>query len=177
VLQKGVEGVKPIFFILPALCLGLGVWLGTSNMEPETLTVTEYETVEVIREVPIIQTVTRVETETEIVERAVTLSDFKNTDDLEHWLEDNHIDHAIMLYTSGKKFDCDDYARRLVNDARKDGYEMWVQVVFHPYRIPGSGRLITEKGSGHALCGVVIGNEWYFVEPQSDEYWPVAQVD
>ena len=42
-----------------------------------------------------------------LVEVPVELRNFENTDELEEWLEDNYIDHAVMLYTDGKKFDCD----------------------------------------------------------------------
>ena len=113
----------------------------------------------------------------EIVEVPVELGDFESTEELENWLSENHIDEAVMLYASGKRFDCDDYARRLIKDARADGFQLWLQVLLPDYRRPDTGERVTESDEAHALCSAIIGDRLYFIEPQTDDYWFVAKVD
>ena len=113
----------------------------------------------------------------EIVEVAVELRNFESTEELENWLSENHIDEAVMLYASGKRFDCDDYARRLIKDARADGFQLWLQVLLPDYRRPDTGERVTESDEAHALCSAIIGDRLYFIEPQTDDYWFVAKVD
>ena len=111
------------------------------------------------------------------VEIPIKLRNFENTEELESWLEDNYIDHADMGYISGKPFDCDDYALRLIKDARRDGYEMYLQVLMPRYRRPDNNKLVTHSKEAHAVCSVIIGDNLYFIEPQTDEYWLAAKVD
>ena len=113
----------------------------------------------------------------EIVEVPVELGDFESTEELENWLSENHIDEAVMLYADGKRFDCDDYARRLIKDARADGFQLWLQVLLPDYRRPDTGERVTESDQAHALCSAIIGDRLYFIEPQTDDYWFVAKVD
>ena len=113
----------------------------------------------------------------EIVEVAVELRNFESTEELENWLSENHIDEAVMLYASGKRFDCDDYARRLIKDARADGFQLWLQVLLPDYRRLDTGERVTESDQAHALCSAIIGDRLYFIEPQTDDYWFVAKVD
>lgn len=113
----------------------------------------------------------------ETVAVAVELRDFDTTEELENWLCENHIDEAVMLYASGRRFDCDDYARRLIKDARADGFQLWFQVLLPDYRRPDNGERVTDSDEAHALCSVIIGNGLYFIEPQTDDYWFVAKMD
>jgi len=107
----------------------------------------------------------------------IELREFETTEELEGWLAENHIDEAIMLYASGKEFDCDDYTRRLIRDAKTDGYQLWFQVLPPDYRRPDTGERLTKNDEAHALCSAIIGNRLFFIEPQTDDYWFVAEVD
>ena len=141
--------------------------------DPQVEVVTEVITIEAER---IVEKVVEVPVEVE-VEVPIKLREFESTEELESWLEENHIDEAVMLYASGKKFDCDDYARRLIKDAGTDGFQLWLQVLLPDYRHPDTGERITKRDEAHALCSAIIGNKLYFIEPQTDEYWFVADVD
>ena len=110
----------------------------------------------------------------------VHLQPFQSLQDLKNWLGISHVDHAVMLKETGGKlqpYDCDDYALRLARDARRDKYELWVQIIIGEYKHPDTGKVLVKRGKAHALNMAVIGNECYFIEPQTDEVWRVAKVD
>ena len=157
----------------------LGGYIGQEVYEPKVIVEEKIEYVEKPIKELIVQVEERiVEVPVEVpVEVSQKLRDFESTEELEAWLEENYIDQAVMLYASGKKFDCDDYALRLIKDADKDGYRMFLQVIYHPYRKPLTGEVASRKGANHAVCSVIIGNNVYFIEPQTDEYWLAAEVD
>jgi len=111
-----------------------------------------------------------IRTEEVVVEVPVGLRGFESTEELESWLAENHINEAVMLYAGGKEFDCDDYARRLIKDARADGYQLWFQVLLPNYQRSDTGKRLTDNNQAHALCSAIIGNKVFFIEPQTDEY-------
>lgn len=133
-------------------------------VEYETQIVTEY--VEVPVEVP-------VEVEVEVPQK---LRRFDSVEELEDWLEQNPVDHTKFIYDHGLG-DCDDYALELVEDAKLDGFEMWFQVLHHPYRQPITDKLLTKKSADHAVCSVIISDEVYYIEPQTDEIWLAGYID
>ena len=169
--------------VVVASCVGffVGGYVNEILMEPEIVEVPVPVEVEVVRckepEKEVIYLEAEPIIETVEVEVPCKLGDFESTQELEEWLASNYIDEAVMLYASGKKFDCDDYALRLIKDARKDGYEMYLQVLMPRYRRPDNNQLVTQNKEAHAICSVIIGNNLHFIEPQTDEYWLVAQVD
>lgn len=101
---------------------------------------------------------------------------FDSVGELEDWLEQNPVDHTKFIYDHGLG-DCDDYALELIEDAKLDGFEMWFQVLHHPYRQPITGKLLTTKSADHAVCSVIISDEVYYIEPQTDEIWLAAYID
>ena len=159
----------------------LGGYVSEIAAEPEVIELpVEIEVVkwkEPEKEVIYLEAAPITETVEVIVEVPMGLRNFENTEELEKWLEDNYVDHAVMLYMGVKKFDCDDYALRLIKDAKADGFQLWFQVLPPSYKRPDTGERITKSNEAHALCSAIIGNELYFIEPQTDEYWFVAEVD
>lgn len=106
---------------------------------------------------------------------------FESTDELEGFLEESDVDHHMYVnITVGQDwstYDCDDYAIALRNAALSKGFHMNIQAVWN-YRRPDTGELITTGGNeGHALNSTIIGNEVYFIEPQTDDYWLAAYLD
>jgi len=162
-------------------CFMAGGALNERVMKPEVVEVSVK--VEVVKwmepekEVIYLEAEPVIETMEVVVEVPIKLREFQSTEELESWLEENHIDEAVMLYASGKKFDCDDYTRRLIKDARADGYQLWFQVLLPNYRRPDTGERITERDEAHALSSAIIGDKLYFIEPQTDDYWFVVGVD
>ena len=97
---------------------------------------------------------------TEIVEIPIELREFSGEAHLEHWL--THRDDTIRLVSGAdfNSYDCDDYARQLVSQARRDGYDVWVDLV-----------------GEHMICGTIMGNDYYRIEPQTGEHWKETELD
>jgi len=95
------------------------------------------------------------------------LSEFESVHKLEIWLEINPVNETkyyVITDDGWVKGDCDDYAIHLVEDARKDGYDLHFQI-----------DMIGKRG--HALNCAIIGNGCYFIEPQTDKVWRVGYLD
>lgn len=128
---------------------------------------------------PVLVEVEREVVRVEIVEVPRKLRTFQDTRELEGWLERNDVDSRLYLDEKMglSSYDCDDFARNLAKKAIEDGYYMWVQVLHHPYRRRDNNQLLTRPGEAHAICSVFIGNNCYYVEPQTDEYWLAVVTD
>jgi hypothetical protein len=83
-------------------------------------------------------------------------AEFASVDELKAWLAQDDTDSTLYIYGSGciLEYDCDDYAIALVRNALADGYSVSLQI----------------EGE-HMLNSTIIGNEIYFIEPQSDKVW------
>ena len=96
------------------------------------------------------------------------------------WAMGNFVHHIvsimILLSRHFRTYDCEDYALALRDDAYSKGFHMNIQAVWD-YRRPDTGELITEYNEGHAVNSTIIGNEMYFIEPQTDEYWLATYLD
>jgi len=125
--------------------------------------------VEIIKAVPI-----------EIVKKVpMKLREFNDVNELEKFLEESDADSVAYLKFDKdgtvdltlRDYDCEDYAIALRDLAHEAGYLMSFQLVKN-YRMP-NGKFLTS----HALNSVIIGNELYFIEPQTDEYWLETRLD
>ena len=65
---------------------------------------------------------------------------------------------------SSDEYDCDDYALELQRRASKDGYLMSVTI-------------IEKDDQPHMINLVTIGNDVYYIEPQTDEVWFYIYLD
>jgi len=59
-------------------------------------------------------------------------------------------------------YDCDDFSFDLVNNAKTKGY------IIHP-------EVLIEQG--HMICWTLVGNKVYLIEPQTDEYIAISNLD
>jgi len=100
-----------------------------------------------------------------LVEKPIELREFVSLQKLVDWLEQDDTDST--LYFTGtvdfsnnpsSKYDCDDFAYRLQKSALAEGYLM-------------STEIIVKKGAQHMINSTSIGNNIYFIEPQTDEVW------
>ena len=111
-----------------------------------------------------------VEVEIEIVKEVpIELKYFASTDELEAFLAESDVDHTLYGRDGVLDFlnyDCEDYAIALRNDANSKGYYMNIQIVRN-YKRPDTGEYLPF----HALNSIIIGNEIYYIEPQTDGYW------
>jgi len=100
-----------------------------------------------------------------LVEKPIELREFVSLQKLADWLEQDDTDSTLYLAGTvdfsaslGSKYDCDDFAYRLQKSALAEGYLM-------------STEIIVKKGAQHMINSTSIGNNIYFIEPQTDEVW------
>ena len=81
---------------------------------------------------------------------------FESLAELNAWLAEDDSDTTLYIFGSGclSEYDCDDYAAALVYNALSDGYAVSTQIV-----------------GNHMLNSTIIGNDIYYIEPQTDEVW------
>ena len=82
--------------------------------------------------------------------------EFGSVDELKVWLAQDDTDSTLYIFGAGcmTNYDCDDYAVALVYNALLDGYSVSLQVA-----------------GSHMQNSTIIGNNIYFIEPQTDEIW------
>jgi hypothetical protein len=108
---------------------------------------------------------------------------FQNITELEQWLEnfgDLYIRFDVAEKETGQlidKFDCDDFALRLQEEAMRDGYIVSFQVIHSDEYNSLFKQKHLPHGATHAVNSVVIGNEVYYIEPQTNEIVFVAYLD
>jgi len=180
-----------VLFILATFTLVFcaGGYLGQATFEPKVIIDHEIHTIHKVIERVEYKPVERVEykpIEKVVVKRIETpkpLRHFQNLDELEGWLGNIgvlDIRFDVVDEETGqriKKFDCEDYAIRLQEKALRDGYIISFEVIrsaeynalFKQKRVP--------NGAIHAINSVLLGNEVYYIEPQTHEIVLVAYLD
>lgn len=100
-----------------------------------------------------------------LVEKPIELREFVSLQKLVDWLEQDKTDSTLYFTGTvdfsaslGSKYDCDDFAYRLQKSALAEGYLM-------------STEIIVKRGKQHMINSTSIGNNIYFIEPQTDEVW------
>ena len=153
-----------------ALAFFIGAYVGQATFEPQTITVVKHSTK--VEYQPIESTTV----EYKYIETPVELRNFDSLDELEQWLNNANI-AVLRFQTTDTKMDCDDYALDLQQKAMSDGYIMSFEVI-HPdeyNKLFETGKL--PPNSLHAINSVVIGNNVYYIEPQTRETVFVAPLD
>ena len=99
-----------------------------------------------------------------LIEKPIELREFVSLQELVDWLEQNETDTTLYftvkvdLSNPHSEYDCDDFAYRLQKNALVEGYLM-------------STEIIVKEGEQHMINSTCIGNDIYFIEPQTDEVW------
>ncbi len=100
-----------------------------------------------------------------LVEKPMELREFVSLQKLVDWLEQDDTDSTLYFTGTvdfsaslGSNYDCDDFAYRLQKSTLAEGYLM-------------STEIIVKKGKQHMINSTSIGNNIYFIEPQTDEVW------
>jgi len=164
---------KFVFIALAVAGVGFlsGVVYERETTEPLIHTIVK----EVPVEVPVIVEVEKIVEIEVLVKYPLELCDFESEEELKQGLKAREERRVIFLRSD--KYDCDDAARAMVEDAVEDGYWMWLQIIDDRLRSPVSGRIINKTGKVHALTSVIIGNDFYYIEPAFNEYWLMWSVD
>ena len=164
-----------VLFILATLALVFcaGDYLGRATFKPQVITDHEVHT--------IYRGIERVDINH--IETPKPLRHFENLDELEQWLgnigaldiRSDVVDKKTNQLI--KKFDCDDYAVRLQEKALMGGYIISFEVIHSSeYNALFKQKRIL-SGAIHAINSVILGNEVYYIEPQTHEIVLVAYLD
>ena len=121
-------------------------------------------------------------TEVKYVERVrnvpVALRNFSDLEELKQWLVNVKTTTTTIYFQSpGVAVDCDDFASTLQRKALSDGYIMSFQIIetgkynslFQNSKMPAN--------TLHAINMAVIGNNAYYIEPQTGEIVFAAHLD
>ena len=88
--------------------------------------------------------------------------EFRNEEEMQLWLLQDNTDNNEYITN---QFDCDDFARLLQARAYKDGYVVSVALVTQG------------ENEWHFDNGCFIGNNFYYIDPQSDRFWLRCKID
>ncbi|MDD4876836.1 MAG: hypothetical protein PHQ86_06905 [Dehalococcoidales bacterium] len=124
------------------------------------------------RLVPVENNIERVET------ILIELRNFYNLQELMQWLEETYTNTSTVYFEKpNAEVDCDDYALDLQSKALADGYILSFEIIdsneyntFFNDKLPASQNL-------HAINLAIIGNNAYYVEPQTGEVAFAAYLD
>ncbi|MFC1861807.1 response regulator [Chloroflexota bacterium] len=165
----------PIVSTIVAVIAAIAATVFVFTSEP----VTDVVIVEkpVVREVEVVKEVVEKEIEYRDIVKEVTVekpieqSEFSSKEELEKWLAEDDADKTVYFFVkadgtgaSSDKYDCDDYALDLQKRALKDGYLM-------------STSIIEKEDQLHMINLATIGNDVYYIEPQTDKVWFYANRD
>ncbi len=163
----------PIVSVIVAVIAAIAATIFIFTSEPVTeVLIIEKEVIrEAVKEVVAKQIEYRDIVKEVVIEKPIEQSEFSSKEELEKWLAEDDTEGNVYFFVradgtevSSAKYDCDDYALDLQKRALKDGYLMSASVV--------------EKGDQlHMINLVTIGNDVYYIEPQTDEVWFYANRD
>ena len=156
-----------------ALTFYIGVSVGQATFEPQTVLVTETE-VEyqpvvrtmvqyVDKPVPVVKYIERVE------KVPIELRNFSDLEELKQWLEDKMNVTTIHFQLPSTELDCDDYALDMQHKALADGYIMSFEVIGRSEYNALFETKLPNGSSLHAINSAIIGNDAYYIEPQTGE--------
>ena len=98
-------------------------------------------------------------------EKTTTVQEFASLDELKVWLAVDDTNEYVYYFTGkdgvprvSDKYDCDDYAFDLQKRAIEAGYLI-------------SATIIQKNGRPHMINLVAIGNDIFYIEPQTDKVW------
>jgi len=156
-----------VFLILvtSGLVFCAGGYVGQVTFEPQVIVdhQTVCRVVETVKYKP-------VEVERVIVEQVEVSKElhyFESLDELEQWLS------GVSIFAS----DCDDFAIELQRKALKDGYIVSFEIIFPKEYNSLFKQKRLPSGIVHAINLTIIGNEVYYIEPQTHEIAFAAYLD
>ena len=171
----------PFAIMALSILFGAGIVVGQSTHEPQTIAVTDPFIECRVVERHTVQYVEKPVTVVEYVERVkrvpVELRNFSNLEELKQWLEDKKNITTVRFQSPDTIVDCDDYALELQHKALADGYIMSFEVIGESEYNALFTTPLPPSQSLHAINLVIIDNDVYYIEPQTDEVVFVAQLD
>ena len=186
--NETVEGKMTLAFktlfavgvLVLAFCAG--TYVNPGVFEPQTTTVVE-PTVECqLVERHTVQYVDRPVTVVNNIERVqripAELRNFNNLEELKQWLVAMDTNTTtVYLQLPGATIDCDDYALDLQHKALADGYILSFEVICRSEYNAAFKNELPPSQSLHAINLAIIGNNAYYIEPQTGEIAFAAYLD
>ena len=171
--------------VILAILFSTGVVIGQATSTPQTTTNLDTSfklTVETqLIETHTVQYVEKPVTVVEYIERVksvpVELRDFSELNELKQWLEDKKNVTTVRFQSPNVTVDCDDYALEMQHKALADGYIMSFEIIGESEYNALFKTPLPPSQSLHAINLVIIGNDVYYIEPQTDEVVFVVQLD
>jgi len=160
----------------------IGVSVGQATIRPQTITVTEPVVKCQLIETHTVQYVEKPVTVVEFIERTqkvpVELRNFSDIEELKQWLVEVDMNTTKTYFQSpGVTIDCDNYALDMQHKALTDGYIMSFEVISRSeYNAVFKSKLPPSQ-SLHAISLVIIGNDAYYIEPQTSEIGFATHLD
>jgi len=152
----------------------IGVSVGQAPIKPQTITVTEPVVKCQLIETHTVQYVEKPVTVVEYIERTqkvpVELRNFSDIEELKQWLAEVDMNTTTTSFQPpGVTIDCDDYALAMQHKALTSGHIMSFEVISRSeYNAVFKSKLPPSQ-SLHAINLVIIGNDAYYIEPQTSE--------
>ncbi len=118
-----------------------------------------------------------------VVEVSKMLSDWNNVEELKTFLAQDNTDSSIFVkFYFGREIKlggfCEDFAVQLQNRAYEIGKRLDTEILaYDEYnKYYGVGKINPGVGTlgindGHAINKAIVGNEVWFIEPQTDKIW------
>ncbi len=162
--------------------LNIFLSIGQATIKPQTITVTEPVVNCQLLKSHTVQYVEKPVTVVEYIERTqkmpVELRDFSDTGELKQWLVEVGMNTTTTYFQSpGVTIDCDDYALDMQHKALADGYIMSFEIIsISEYNAVFKSKLPSGQ-SLHAINLVIIGNDAYYIEPQTNEIGFAVHLD
>ncbi len=168
-----VVGTLTLFFSINASARQPDFVLQTSSVVKPTVRLIETSTIQYVdRPVTVVEYIDRVE------RVPVELHNYNGLEELKQWLARvNTNTTTIYFKRPDTTVDCDDFALALQHKALADGYLMSFQII-EPSRYNSlfeSGKM--PPNTLHAINLAVIGNNAYYIEPQTGEIVFAAQLE
>lgn len=183
-----IEGGMTLAFriLFAAGVLALAFWAGTCvstvTFEPQTATVIEPGVKCRLVERHTVQYVDRPVTVVNNIERVqripAELRNFNDLEELKQWLVAVGTNTTTVYFQlPGATVDCDDYALDLQHKALADGYILSFEVIGRSEYNAVFKSELPPSQSLHAINLAIIGNNAYYIEPQTGEIVLAAHLD
>ena len=160
----------------------IGVSVGQATIQLQTNTVTEPVVNCQLLKSHTVQYVEKPVAVVEYIEQTqkvpVALRNFSDIGELKQWLVGVDMNITTTYFQSpGVTIDCDDYALDMQYKALADSYIMSFEIIsMSEYNAIFKSKLPSSQ-SLHAINLVIIGNDAYYIEPQTSEIGFAAHLD
>ena len=172
--------------MLVAYCTGARIFSFTSLFSQEEAAIKTSQGQIPTVEARLIETHTVVYVEEAVVEKEyvnvirhipVEFRNFTNRTELQQWLEERNQLTSIHFERKDTVIDCDDFAIELQKKALADGFILSFEIINGSEYNELFSTSLPARQSLHAINLSIIGNDVYYIEPQTGEIVHAAYLD